>query len=136
MILTDAGPLAALLDRRDVNYPRCVSVLANRVGPMATTWPAFTEAMFLAGREGGWPWQARVWGWMAIGALVVYDLTPRAVARLPLLMEQYRDLPMDLSGASLVALAEERRLRQVFTFNRDFSVYRLPNGAAFELIPS
>jgi uncharacterized protein len=136
VILTDAGPLVALLDRRDLNYPRCVSVLANRVGPMATTWPAFTEAMFLAGREGGWPWQERIWGWMAAGSLVVYDLSPRAVVRLPLLMHQYRDLPMDMADASLVAIAEERRLRQVFTLDSDFQVYRLPNGAAFELIPA
>ena len=136
MILTDAGPLIALLDRRDVNYPRCVSVLANRVGPMTTTWPAFTEAMFLAGREGGWPWQEQLWRWMASGTLVIYDLTPRAVIRLPALMERYRDLPMDLADASLVAIAEERRLSQVFTLDRDFRVYRLPNGAPFELLPS
>ena len=64
------------------------------------------------------------------------DLTPRMVARMPVLMERYSDLPMDLADASLVALAEERRLSQVFTLDRDFRVYRLPNGAPFELIPS
>ena len=73
---------------------------------------------------------------MAAGSLVVYDLSPRAVVRLPLLMHQYRDLPMDMADASLVAIAEERRLRQVFTLDSDFGVYRLPNGATFELIPA
>ena len=43
---------------------------------------------------------------------------------------------MDLADASLVAIAEERRLSQVFTLDRDFRVYRLPNGAPFELLPS
>jgi predicted nucleic acid-binding protein len=136
VLLTDAGPLVTLLDRRDVNYPRCVSVVANRLGPMMTTWPAFTEAMFLAGRGGGWPWQEQLWRWIASGALVLYDLTPRMVMRMPVLMERYSDLPMDLADASLVALAEEQGLRQVFTLERDFQVYRLPNGAAFELVPS
>jgi predicted nucleic acid-binding protein len=43
---------------------------------------------------------------------------------------------MDLADASLVAVAEERRLSQVFTLDADFRVYRLPNGAPFELFPS
>jgi predicted nucleic acid-binding protein len=92
--------------------------------------------MFLAGREGGWPWQEQLWRWMGSGALIVLDLTPSMVARMPVLMERYSDLPMDLADASLVAFAEERGLRQVFTLDRDFRVYRLPSGAAFELLPS
>ena len=45
------------------------------------------------------------------------------------LMEQYRDQPMDLADASLVALAEAIPTRQVFTLDRkDFSVYRLRRG--------
>ncbi len=92
--------------------------------------------MYLAGRASGWRAQEVLWGWIASGALVLYDLTPRMVTRMPVLMEQYRDLPMDLADASLVALAEELRLRQVFTLDSDFQVYRLPNGAAFELVPS
>jgi len=57
------------------------------------------------------------------------------LARMPALMEQYSDLPMDLADASLVALAEERHLRDVFTLGRDFRVYRLPDGRAFNLVP-
>ena len=57
------------------------------------------------------------------------------LGRMPALMERYRDLPMDLADASLVALAEERRLRQVFTLDADFRVYRLPDGQAFEVLP-
>ena len=103
---------------------------------MATTWPAFTEAMYIAGRAAGWRAQEVLWRWIASGALVVHDLTPRMVARMPVLMERYSDLPMDLADASLVALAEERRLRQVFTLDSDFRVYRLPTGEPFELVPS
>ena len=67
--------------------------------------------------------------------MILTDAGP-LTARLPALMERYRDLPMDLADASLVAIAEERRLSQVFTLDRDFRVYRLPNGAPFELLPS
>jgi uncharacterized protein len=42
---------------------------------------------------------------------------------------------MDLADASLVALAEDQRLRDVFTLDSDFRVYRLPDGQAFNLVP-
>jgi hypothetical protein len=51
------------------------------------------------------------------------------------LMEQYRDLPMDLADASLVAIAEERRLDRIFTLDADFHVYRLPRGRGFTIVP-
>jgi uncharacterized protein len=136
VILTDAGPLLALIDRRDRHHHRCVTASAGLVGPMLTTWPAFTEAMHLAGREGAWPWQEVMWRWVRAGVLVVLEATPRMTARMPVLMEQYRDLPMDLADASLVTLAEERRLRQIFTLDDNFRVYRLPSGVAFEVVPS
>jgi len=51
------------------------------------------------------------------------------------LMEQYRDLPMDLADTSLVAVAEERRLDRIFTLDSDFHVYRLAGGRTFIVIP-
>lgn len=36
------------------------------------------------------------------------------------LMEKYRDTPMDLADASLVALAETRGLKRIFTLDSDF----------------
>jgi len=41
------------------------------------------------------------------------------------LMNQYRDLPMDLADSGLVRVAERENLREVFTLDRrDFSTYR------------
>ncbi len=47
MTLTDAGPLIALIDRGEAAHERCVAALATLHAPMVTTWPAFTEAMYL-----------------------------------------------------------------------------------------
>jgi predicted nucleic acid-binding protein len=45
-------------------------------------------------------------------------------------------LPMDLADASLVALAELRGLRDVFTLDHtDFHVYRLHRRQTFRLWP-
>ena len=50
-------------------------------------------------------------------------------------MEQYRDLPMNLADATLVAWAEEHRHKLVFTLDSHFAVYRLRGRQRFETIP-
>lgn len=50
-------------------------------------------------------------------------------------MSKYRDVPMDLADASLVAVAEERRLTTVFTLDRDFRVHRLFGRRPFVIVP-
>lgn len=51
------------------------------------------------------------------------------------LMEKYRDTPMDLADASLVAVAESRSLRRIFTLDSDSHVYRLADGSTLDVIP-
>ena len=50
-------------------------------------------------------------------------------------MEQYRDVPMDLADASLVATAEMLNQRQIFTLDGDFYIDRLWDNSSFEVIP-
>jgi hypothetical protein len=51
-------------------------------------------------------------------------------------MGQYADPPVDLAGTTLVALAEERGDRRIFTLDADFQIYRLRGRQQFELLPS
>lgn len=135
MILTDAGPLIALIDRRDSEHARCVAAAEHLFGPLLTTWPAFTEAMYLLGARGGWHAQQPLWRMITLGQLVLADMRPRMFERMPALMERYQNVPMDLADASLVAVAEEQHMHRVFSLDRDFLIYRLPDGAAFEVVP-
>ena len=50
-------------------------------------------------------------------------------------MHKYRDQPMDLADASLVATAAHLRTRRIFTLDGDFRFYRLSDGSAFEIVP-
>jgi uncharacterized protein len=135
MILTDAGPLVALLDRDEEDHDLCVSALSSLRGPMVTTWPAFTEAIYLLGR-GGWAAQSLIWKLVLSGRLELADPQEMPLERVAALMERYKDHPMDLADASLVALAETRNLRQVFTLDRrDFHSYRIQGRRRFELVP-
>src|SRR5215212_10082465 len=87
-------------------------------------------------RRGRWVDRpARVVGAGRAGRLQIIELPATSFGRMRALMEQYRDLPMDLADASLVALAEERGLDPVFTLDSDFHVYRLSGGRTFIVIP-
>jgi hypothetical protein len=50
------------------------------------------------------------------------------------LMEIYRDRPMDLADAPIVA-AEHLGMRRLFTLDRDFYIYRLADGSALDVAP-
>lgn len=135
MTLTDAGPLIALLDRDDQAHNACRDALQGLTAPLVTTWPAFTEAMYLVGNRGGWPAQERLWSLVLRGDLHLVAPDDDQARRSRNLMEQYRDLPMDLADASLVAYAEATGLRQVFTLDAEFTVYRLHGRTPLEIVP-
>lgn len=135
MILTDTGPLVALLDQDDPNHAACLDA-AQRLPaqPLLTTWACFTEAMYLLGAVGRYRYQAELWRLWTTGKLVLHDLTFAEMQRMMMLMAQYHDTPMDLADASLVVVAESRNLQQIFSLDNDFYIYRLANGSVLDII--
>ena len=135
MTLTDAGPLIALIDAGEPDHERCVQAVADLELPLLTTWPAFTEAMYLLGRAAGWRGQEALWRLVLRDDLVIAAATAESNQRSAALMQRHADRPMDLADATLVALAEERGLSRVFTLDADFHVYRLHGRRRFDVIP-
>jgi predicted nucleic acid-binding protein len=135
VIPVDAGPLVALIDAGEPDHDGCVAALEDLTAPMVTTWPAFTEAMYLLGSAGGWRAQKALWSLVERGDLQVVDLDESLRKRTRTLMEKYADTPMDLADASLVAVAEELGLKRVFTLDQDFQVYRFKGRGKFEVVP-
>ena len=135
-MLIDTGPLVALADRNDRNHVTCVGTAKLLpADPLVTTWPCFTEAMYLLFRAGGYPAQCRLWQLRSANSLVLLDLSASDVDRIISLMDKYHDTPMDLADASLVATAERMGTKRVFTLDGDFRIYRLSDGSAFEIVP-
>ena len=50
-------------------------------------------------------------------------------------MRAYRDLPMDLADASVVAAAEALDERRVFTFDGHYRIYRLRDSSTLDVVP-
>ena len=134
MTLVDAGPLVALIDDDAADHEPCVIASATIPAPMLTVWPAFTEAMHLLRRvrDG----QDRLWETFESGTFRIVDLDRDHCIRMRYLMKKYRDLPMDLADAALVAVAERERITRVFTLDRrDFNVYKPAGMKRFQIIP-
>ncbi len=112
-----------------------MAVLATLPMPLVTTWPCFSEVMYLTGRREGWQMQQLIAELVGAGTLRLHTPTEAEASRILQLMAQYADRPMDLADASLVALAETMGYTTVFSIDSDFYVYRLANGAALEVVP-
>ena len=104
-------------------------------GSLVTTWPAFTEAISLLGDRVGWSAQELLWRLVLRRDLILRDLDEACVGRSRELMKKYRDVPMDLADATLVALAEKLSVSRVLTLDRDFRIYRIKGRKTFEILP-
>lgn len=135
MTLTDTGPLVGIIDADDKYHAACTAELPSLSVPMVTPWPCFTEAMYLLGRALGHSGQDDLWALVDKGILIIHESSPDERARMRDLMSKYKDTPMDLADASLVAAAEALGIRRVFTVDSDFLVYRLLGKQAFEIVP-
>lgn len=134
MMLVDAGPLIALIHKDDAHHAACVAELRSITEPLGTVWPALTEAMYLLSFS--WKAQEALWEMVERGVVNLLEIEGRDFARIRELMKKYRDLPMDLADAALVAVAERERIRRIFTLDRrDFEVYRPAKLGRFIILP-
>ena len=134
MLLTDTGPIVALINVGDPFHERCNSLLASLPPePLLTTQMCFTEAMYLLGSVGGLRYQNALWNWYVTEHLALHNSTPEEFLRMHELMQQYGDTPMDLADASLVAAAECLGINRIFALDTDFFVYRLEDGSALDI---
>src|ERR1044071_9693545 len=106
MTLCDAGPLVALVSGNDPHHTRCVAALDTLpAGGLITTWACFAEAMYLLAR-GGWLAQDGLWRYLADRPLRLHVSSDAEWQRMRVSMHRYRDTPMDLADASIVAASE------------------------------
>jgi len=134
MILCDAGVLLCLVDRTQTQHKAYKNALMGLAKPLMTTWSCLIEVMYLALHRGGWQMQKHLGQLLLDKLLMVYEIQESDYARLLALMEQYRDLPMDLADATLVLAAEKTGYRQILTLDSDFLFYRIQNQGSFDII--
>ena len=124
----------ALIHADDRRHATCREALERIREPLATVWPAITEAMYLLGFSSSA--QDALWRLLERDAVKILPVDARDVPRMRELMRKYRDLPMDLADAALVRVAEREKISRVFTIDRrDFEVYRPRGIRRFTVLP-
>ena len=95
---------------------------------LVTTWHVVTEAWHLLSG----PARLGMMRWIDSGGAAVLEIGADDAKRMLVLLEKYRDRPMDIADASLVVLAGRIGVNEILTIDRaDFDVYRLPDGGRF-----
>jgi uncharacterized protein len=133
MILVDAGFFYALLDKDDAWHARAKSAAAKIEEKWITTWPVLTEAVHLITRWLGVDQAMALMQDVAVGDIVLWEISPADRLKIPPLMKRYANLPMDLADASLVLLAESLGHGRILTTDeRDFRSYRWKSRRPFD----
>lgn len=91
MILCDASPLVAPINKLDSQHQRCVDALRSINGQLISTWTCLTEAMYLLGAYGGFAAQQQLWGYILDPIILVHEPRRSDYQRMYAFMEQYLD---------------------------------------------
>lgn len=133
-VLADTGPIVAILSRSDQYHRTCVEALRDIPGPLFTCWPVITEAAWLLRRDSNAV--QKLLNSIDTGFLELLPLTVSDAKPIASILKKYRNIRIQLADATLLHLAARDGLNTIFTLDqRDFSVYRLPKGRTFHVIP-
>jgi uncharacterized protein len=135
VILIDSGPMVAIIDPSDTHHQRAIELLSGLpTQPFLTTWPCISESMHIVGSKTGWRGQDALWEMIARGILIIHVTELSEYPRMRELMAKYADAPMDLADASLISLAEVRKLKRIMSFDDHFYIYRIAGTESFDVI--
>lgn len=130
-IIVDAGPLIALFRKRDTHHSRVKRFLSVNTLRLVSTLPVITEACHFLNAEG----KTALLTWVQRGGLSLQPIAAEDFREITAIIQRDADRDMDFADATLVWLADLINTLDVLTIDRrDFLVYRLRGGKAFNLV--
>ncbi len=139
MILFDTAPIVAAAFTTESHHHACVELFTGlRLAGRRLMLPATVaaEAGYLIDRLGGPEREAGFLAGVAEGGFEPVDLTPADYSRMAELVEQYDDLRLGTTDASIIALAERLNVTEIATLDRrHFTAVRPRHVEVFTLLP-
>jgi uncharacterized protein len=134
LAIVDAGPLFAVMDRRDADRQRCREVFQRRDLDFVIPALVVAEVSYMVARSGGPRSEASF-----LRGLELYEVeapAPHDWGRIADLVEQYGDFPLGGADASIIVLAERLDTDLVITLDqRHFRAVRPRHCPAFRILP-
>lgn len=135
MLIVDTGVLLAAADEADPDHDACVALLEQENGPFVTSGLVVAETGYLIDRQLGPAAESMFYRSIADGDLRAEELEQADWLRIAELVEEYADLPLGGTDASLIALIERHNADRIATLDhRHFSVVR-PSTGPVQIVP-
>lgn len=128
----DTGPIVALLNAREQHHAWATARIKEHPAPFATCEPVISEALHLLEQtERG---ADRLLALLERGFLRIEFELEDQLPPVAKLLRRYANVPMSLADACLVRMTELDEQRGIFTFDRDFLIYRKNNRHTIPLL--
>jgi uncharacterized protein len=136
VILVDTNVIVAATLTADVNHRAAAELLETTTERLLVPPTVIAEACYLLNEWGGPATETRFLRSFGGDGLELAELLPDDLGRMAELVEQYGDMPLGGTDASVVAIAERRDITHVATFDRrHFTVVRASHVDALTLLP-
>lgn len=120
-LIADTGGLYALYDADDRHHAAVRRVVEGHPGPIVVPLPVLAELDYFLTRYLGQAASLDFLDSVASGAFTLDHLVAEDIARSRALLDRYKDLELGFVDASVIALAERLRTREILTIDeRDF----------------
>jgi predicted nucleic acid-binding protein len=133
----DSGAIYALYDADDAHHAACKEIVEAERGPMFLPVVLLAEIDYLLTSRLGTDASLEFLESIEAGAFTLVALMEEELARCRELIAQYRDLPLGLADATVVATAERFQLQRVFTVDqRHFRAIKPRGLEHFVILPA
>jgi predicted nucleic acid-binding protein len=136
-VICDTGAIYALYDADDAHHAACRALVETERGPLFLPVVLLAEIDYLLSVRLGTDAAVEFLESVESGAFTLVDLAADDVPRCRELMRQYRDLPLGLADASVVATSERLNIQHLFTVDQRHFRAIQPRGLShFIILPA
>lgn len=121
-VIVDTGPLVAFLVKEESQHDWTKKQFQQLPAPFLTCEPVLTETFYLVRNVAQGP--SKFFALVNSGLLRTEFSILREGVSVAKLIHKYADVPMSLTDACLVRLAELKAESLIFTLDGDFRIYR------------
>lgn len=136
-VVCDTGAIYALYDADDAHHLAVKAVVETEPGPLFLPVVLLAEIDYLLNERLGVDATLDFLGSLDTQAFTLTDLTAEDLIRCRELIQRYRDLPLGLADASVIAVAERLRIQRLVTLDqRHFRVVKPSIFDHFIVLPA
>jgi len=134
--ILDTSFLLALTDSNDKNHNRVLSIARQLRDPLILPIPVLPEICYLLASRLSYGVMRRFLQDLVNSTTVFEPITAVDLQRINEILEQYADSRLDFVDATIVTIAERKKITRILSLDRrDYSMIRPKHCTYFEILP-